>query len=712
MRSSRVLSKKQQPRTLAGTVIHGVCGHCATGCGLQAFPSGATTDFFGDAEHPANKGALCPKALSLYTVQTDPLRLHRPCMRAHAGQDWVAISWEAALDAIAQTLENHWASPAIFPCGKHEPFDYYQGASWFASLLPSAVAPAHCYPRALGSEGALAAMFGLPGTRLLMNTPRDWAMSRAILLVGGDVAAEEPIAFGPLQDFRDRGGTLLYLGSAGGMTALRSSEALLVAPGTESTALAGLVHCFLASGHINTAFLKAETSGLETLRALLASFTPERVAATCGVTVAQLRIFADILGHTFPIQVQTAFATQYGADDALLTLCGALVALRGSIGIPGGGLNLHGATPFRGLAAMPTQDQNLGDQSPYETLLSNPDSLVFGFGDWSAQFGNGSEKGLALQKTLARSPLVVHMGCFDDATRQIATVSLPLAHWSEYAHLADVNNGRALQWTAALHEPPAQCRTPLEVWAELARRMNKKALPPWHKKSHTACQQRNLAVWALANEPLTQGLQLDDLDDANLPSGGVLWPCPAGAPIAFEHSRYIKGTVRGANILFMEHGTFPGSKTRFPTQDGKIHLECVQVPLPESSLTRPETGSTEGAAGQSPLTLLLQQEAGKACNQPPPFRYGTRKPLAKVHPMTARQLGLATGQPVLVRAAEGSGSDPGTGLAAALQATWSVPPGSLVLDPDAGLAPCSGQVLVRPADEGYSCITILTNFTQ
>ena len=709
MRSNRVLSKKQQPRTLAGTVIHGVCGQCATGCGLQAFPSGTATDFFGDAEHPTNKGALCPKALGLYTVQKDPLRLHRPCLRAHSGENWVAVSWDAALDAMAQTLKNYWASPVLFPCGKHEPFDWYQGASWFASLLPSAVGPAQWYPKALGSAGKLAAMFGLPGTRLLMNTPRDWAMSRAVLVVGGDVAAEEPVAFGPLQDFRDRGGKLLYLGSAGGMTALRSSEALLVAPGTESTALAGIAHCILASGHTNTAFVEAETSGLATLRTTLASFTPERAAATCGVTATQLRLFADILGRTFPIQVQTAFATQYGADDALLTLCGTLLALRGSIGIPGGGLNLHGATPFRGAMPGPNQnphDQNPCDQNPYNMLLSNPESLVFGFGDWVAQLGSGPENRLALQKNLARSPMVVHMGCFDDACRQMATVSLPLAHWSEYAHLVDVNNGRALQWATALHEPPQECRTPLDVWVELARRMDKKALPPWQEKTHAGCQQRNLAAWVLANEPLTQGLQLEDLDNANLPSGGVIWPCPAGTPIAFERSRHIKGVVRGDNILFMEHSTFPGSKSRFPTTDGTIHLEHVQAPMPESSDTNPDVnpdaspemcqtaGTTADAAGDSPLTLLLRQEAGKTCNQPPPFRYGARKPLAKVHPMTAQRLGLGTGQAVLVSAAEAPG------ITAVLQATWSVPPGGIVLDPDAGLAPVSGHILVRPADAG------------
>ncbi len=667
MRVNGVLAKKQQPATPYDTTLPGVCGQCAAGCGLKVHKGGAAVDFFGDEDHPVNKGALCPKALNLYEARRHPLRLQKPCIRKSVHDPWQETSWDAALDEIVRRLEDRGGAAgssriAAFPAGRHDPFDYYMGAAWFASLISPSASPSQFQPAALGAEGGLAAMFGLPGSQLLMNPPRDWALSGVTLLVGGDAAAEEPVSFGPLQDARDRGHTLLYLGAVGGMTALRCSEAMLVRPGTESAALAGLVRAVLDKGWTDAAFVAENTVGIETLRERVGAYTPERVASLCGVSVEQFERFARILGRTFPIQVQAGFPGRLWPDDWLLELCGALVALRGSIGVPGGGLNLHGVSPFRGVRC--TSDEKKAPALDLEEFLAaNRAAAVFGFGDWASRLAGGS----VVRRALAECPLVLHMGSFADATRDLATISLPAAHWSEYECLVDVNSGRALQWRPAMLDVVGESRAPLDIWTDLARRFKAGATPPWESEAPAgeSTPQRRLAAYALANEPLTRGIALADLESPEQ-KGGVLWPCPEGSEIAFERSRYIRGTVRGHNILFEAHNVFSGGDNRFPTADGKIHLEALSVLQPQNGSSEPQP------------VLLLRQEAGKSFNHPDPVRAGKRFSVARMHPESARRLHLQSGQKVRVKTAAGDSVE------AVLQALWSVPQGGVALDPEAG----------------------------
>ncbi|MCL1940113.1 MAG: molybdopterin-dependent oxidoreductase [Desulfovibrionaceae bacterium] len=675
MRSNSVLAKKQLSGKTHDAVIFGVCGQCPAGCGLKVFRNAQTAiDFFGDEEHPMNKGALCPKAMYLYEVQKQPLRLQKPCIRKSLQDPWQEVSWDRALDEAAERLAAlplaaDGTPSIIFPASSHDPFDYCMGATWCAYQAPSVASPAAFFPPALGTEGRLAAMFGLPGAQLAMNPPRDWATSRAILLVGGDVAAEEPICFGPLQDARDRGSALLYLGAAGGMTALRSSEAMLVRPGTESLALAGLVHIILNNDWIDAAFLAEQTIGLAALKEQVKACSPDRVAEGCGIAREQLERYAHILGHAFPIQVQTAFPGQAPwLDDALLTLCGALAVLRGSIGVPGGGCNLHGVSPFRDNRHM-LSGQALPPMTPEQALSSGRVRAAFGFGDWASRLAGGE----TVRKRLAACELLVHIGCYDNATRRLAHISLPAAHWSEYECLMDVNSGRAVQWRNALLKPLGENRPPLDIWTDLARRLNPTATPPWETKpfAEESSAQRRLASYALASNPFTRGITLSDLGSGQ-PSGGALWPCPEGCTLEFERSRYIRGTVRGRNILFAANTVFPGSRERFPTPDGKIHLESAVAPTLRADAPAPAA-----------LALILRQEAGQVTNQPGASGNSGEACTLRLHPETAQELGLGTGQKVRVTPAA---SATGTGVDSRLQITWSAPKGGAVLEPEDGAA--------------------------
>lgn len=566
MRSDTVLAKKQLPTGCYDAVRYGVCGNCPAGCGIKAFfNQGTFIDIFGDEEHPLNKGSLCPKGLSLYHAHTHRKRLWAPCVRKKNTDAWTQVSWDEAFDTLAQRLASMGKEATLaLPSSSHDPFDYYIGAEWYASVFPRVCGPNRFVPRPLGTKGKLAAMFGIPGAALSMNAQRDWAMSRAVLVVGGDMAAESPVSFGPLEDTRDRGAALLYIGAHNGMTAMRASEAMLVLPGTESAVLAAIVNILLHEGRVDEAFLSEFADGLETLRNEVSAMTPQQAARLCSVSEEQVKRFARILGHTLPVQVQPAASL----DDDALALCGALVALRGCIGIPGGGLNLHAVSPFRTGGLFGANDSS---GKPLDEMVADKEcQAIIGFGNWAGYLPGGN----AIRAALNECGLLVHVGCFDDATRALAHISLPAAHWSEYASLVDVNDTRALQWRGALFEPTGQSRTPLDIWTGIAGRMNPDLRPLWNDMPRRT-PQRRMASFVLSSTALTRGITVEALDRERCGlSGGIQWPCPDAEDAAFERSRYVCGTVRGNNILFAPCGKKRNGE-RLATRDKRIRLDAI-----------------------------------------------------------------------------------------------------------------------------------------
>ncbi len=650
MRSGSVLAKKQQSVRTYDAVTCGVCAGCPAGCGVKAFMNGAApVDFFGDEDHPLNKGSLCPKGMMVYHTHRHRDRLLVPEMRDSLRAPWKRVSWDEALDAIAGRLATLGDEAALsLPGSMYAPLDHIAGAEWFASIHPGTYPPAAFVPAQLGERGALAAMFGVPASALCMNTQRDWANSRVILIVGGDPAAESPVSFGPLEDARDRGSTLLYLGACGGMTALRSTRALQVRPGTEGVALGALLHVMLREGKEHSAFLIENTEGMAALRAAVYNLTPAVAASACGVAEEQIEAFARLLTCRSPLQVRPATSL----DDAALSLCGAMVAILGCVGVPGGGLNMPAVSPFRGSGA-------LAPENLEQLLDAGQCQAVIGYGDWGARLSGGK----GVHKALKACALVVHVGCFDDATRALAHISLPAAHWSEYASLRDVSDSRALQWSRSLREPAGESWTPLAIWTALAARVAPSARPPWSNVP-AATEQERLAGYLLASNPLTKGIVLDALSaDGMQSSGGVQWPCTQTDEAVLERDRFIRANIRGCNILFKAHSQWLDSGFRFPTAKGRIRLDAVHVPHSPSASLNERT-----------VWLVLSGQAMHAVDHPAVV-LREDLPLASIHPETALRLHLQAGDRLVLRTESGT-------IKAVARVAWSARPDTVCMEPE------------------------------
>jgi anaerobic selenocysteine-containing dehydrogenase len=89
---------------MAKKLIPSLCPYCAVGCGcyLEVEKDKAIGIEY-MPNHPASEGALCPKGNSVLEVLNHEDRLHYPLKRV--GDEWKRISWDEALDMVAQNLK-------------------------------------------------------------------------------------------------------------------------------------------------------------------------------------------------------------------------------------------------------------------------------------------------------------------------------------------------------------------------------------------------------------------------------------------------------------------------------------------------------------------------------------------------------------------------------------------------------------------------------
>ena len=95
------------------TETRNTCPYCSVACGLLMYSLGdgaknATASVIhieGDADHPVNRGTLCPKGAGLIDFIHSPSRLKYPEYRAPGSDKWVRMSWDDALDRIARRLK-------------------------------------------------------------------------------------------------------------------------------------------------------------------------------------------------------------------------------------------------------------------------------------------------------------------------------------------------------------------------------------------------------------------------------------------------------------------------------------------------------------------------------------------------------------------------------------------------------------------------------
>ncbi|MBX9929359.1 MAG: molybdopterin oxidoreductase family protein [Gemmatimonadaceae bacterium] len=252
----------------------------------------------GDTEDHFSRGHLCPKAVALQDLHTDPDRLRTPVKRV--GDRWEPIGWDEAFalvtDGIRRVQRTHGLDAVATYLGN--PTVHSLGGALFAPGLTKALGTKNRYSATsvdqLPHHLAALWMFGHP---LLIPIP-DLDRTDLLVIFGANPAASNgslmtaPDVSKRLKEIRARGGRVLLFDPRRTETAALADAHHFIRPGTDALALAAMVHTVLAEGLAKPGRVGAFTDGLEALRAAVAPFTPESVEERCGVAAETLRAVA------------------------------------------------------------------------------------------------------------------------------------------------------------------------------------------------------------------------------------------------------------------------------------------------------------------------------------------------------------------------------------------------------------------------------------
>ena len=88
-------------------VKRATCSHCPVSCGVLVDVNGSRpVAVRGDPDHPVTRGFICKRGLAAIEYFDHPDRLNRPRKRVGGRGEghWADLSWEEALDEIAERL--------------------------------------------------------------------------------------------------------------------------------------------------------------------------------------------------------------------------------------------------------------------------------------------------------------------------------------------------------------------------------------------------------------------------------------------------------------------------------------------------------------------------------------------------------------------------------------------------------------------------------
>jgi formate dehydrogenase major subunit len=98
----------------SSTETRNTCTYCSVACGIIMYShgdlkKGEKAEIFhieGDADHPTNRGTLCPKGAALLDIVHSKTRTLYPQIRKPGSDKFERVSWDVALDRIARLMKD------------------------------------------------------------------------------------------------------------------------------------------------------------------------------------------------------------------------------------------------------------------------------------------------------------------------------------------------------------------------------------------------------------------------------------------------------------------------------------------------------------------------------------------------------------------------------------------------------------------------------
>ena len=331
------------------------CAYCGTGCEMNVGTNeGRLVSITPVINAPVSRGHLCVKGRYAFDFVSAGDRITEPMIRKNG--EWEKVSWDEAIGFVADRLQRiaHEYGPdsvGILGSARGTNEENYL-AQKFARVAIGTNNVDSC-ARVCHTPTA-AAMKLMLGAGAATNSYDDIEKARTILVCGTNSTENHPIVGARIKQAALKGAKLIVIDPRAIELSQYAAIHLRPRTGANIPLLNALACAIVEEQLYNEAFIGERVTEFDEFRHFIRDFTPEKVAATCGVEADPIRAAARLYATEKPsICFHGLGVTEHTQGTEGVMCLVNLALLTGNIGKPGTGINpLRGQNNVQGAAHM------------------------------------------------------------------------------------------------------------------------------------------------------------------------------------------------------------------------------------------------------------------------------------------------------------------------------------------------------------------------
>ncbi|MZQ85958.1 molybdopterin-dependent oxidoreductase [Paenibacillus sp. 5J-6] len=646
MRSPLLTIAKDQPSS------H--CCFCSMQCGLEIVISDKTSGLITkpSPNFPVATGRLCQKGLNALDHVFHAERILEPLAKATSGSErWQNVTWDHAYGDIAMRIQRLQAEHGADAIGVYgggsltNEVCYLLGKFTRVALKSKYID----YNGRYCMSSAAAASNQAFGIDRGMSMPlSEIPNAKYIILAGTNIAECQPTMMPYLLEAKKKGAVIVTIDPRNTMTSKVADIHVRLQPGFDSVFVNGLLHVMLAEKLVDEHFIQERTSGLESLKEAVKSFTPERVEELTGVLEPVIRTIARGFAKADTGIVLTARGLEQqsnGVENTLNYINLSLVT--GKIGRQGCG---YGAVTGQANGQGGREHGQKADQLPGYRSIEDPAAREHVARIWGIDPSELPGKGVSayellkkidegeikallvlgsnplvsspnnrmVERALQKLELLVVVDMFETETARYAHYILPGSSFAEAEGTMTNLEGRVFHRPQAM-ELPGNSKLDYHIICELAEALGRGMYFQYEGIEDVF---RELAAATAGGKADYSGITYQRLQAEK----GLFWPCPTP-----DHP--------GTPYLFTE---------QFHHPDGRAKLFGIQPKMPAEPIdSEYPFVLTTGRLANHYLSGV-QTRRTEALHKKAPV------PVAEIHPWLAKRIGLGMDSKIRLTSRRGS----------------------------------------------------------
>src|SRR6516225_6636660 len=441
----------------------------------------------GSQDNGYTAGVICAKVARYAERAHHPDRLTTPLLRngAKGSGDFIPISWDAALDLIAEEFlraEQCDGAPAIWPY-------YYAGT--MGLVMRDGIHRLRHAKKYSGFHSTICVNPAYSGFaagvgKVAGPDPREMAKSDLIVIWGTNaVSTQVNVMTHATRARKERGARIAAVDVYMNATMEQADFPVLIRPGTDGALACAIMHCLFRDGRADRDYLDRYTDAPRELEAHLRERSPAWASPITGCDIATIEAFAKLIGERKRAFFRLGYGfsrSRNGAANMHAASC--IPAVTGAWRLEGGGAFHINADIFK-LDKTLIEGLDVWDRSVRMLDQSRIGAILTGERDGLQ--GGGPVHALIVQNTnpvsvcpdqntvkrgFAREELFVCVHeQFLTETALIADVVLPATTFLEHDDIYRGGGHQYIIFGPKLVEPPGECRSNHEVITALAKRV-------------------------------------------------------------------------------------------------------------------------------------------------------------------------------------------------------------------------------------------------